>query len=173
MFFFLLAGIQGDAAPDTSLYLPIWRQAEALKTVEADESISLFKELLQLPQLEGDSLLANAHFELGLLYDQRSDYTNAHAHLDSAQALYRSIEHTRGVMRTTNSKGVVFLRQGSYDTAFDQFLNALELSIELNDNTTRITTLSNAGHVMFYQSDYDSAMEFYAEAERIARDNNL
>lgn len=135
----------------------------------SNRAYDYLEEAVELARTESPEELGVALYNLGIYYDTRSDFENALFFLDSAEVTCRSLGQDEWLTKTTNSKGVVFLRQGRYEAALSNFLETIALADSQKDIETKIVALRNAGHVAFYQNSLDDAMEYYQRATEIAR----
>ncbi|MDG1261851.1 MAG: hypothetical protein P8H59_10015 [Flavobacteriales bacterium] len=78
----------------------------------SNQAYTYLEEAVALARSESPEELGVALYNLGIYYDTKSDFDKALFHLDSAETTCRSFEQDEWLTKTTNSKGVVYLRQG-------------------------------------------------------------
>ena len=68
---------------------------------------------------------------------------------------------------TLNSMAYIFRYQGDMVKSLENYLNALQISEELGDNTGTAEILNNIGVLYDYQNDADNALEYYGKSLKI------
>ena len=68
---------------------------------------------------------------------------------------------------TLNSLAYIFRNQGNMGKSLENYMKALQISEEVNDNTGTAEILNNIGVLYDYQNDTDNALEYYGRSLKI------
>lgn len=68
--------------------------------------------------------------------------------------------------------GIAYDYAGSYDTAMQQLIRALEIYEIINNDDGKAHVLNNIGSVFFYQRNFEKATQYWEQAIAIKRKNN-
>lgn len=113
------------AAEEESLQ-KILDQAALLQQADPDSAISLLMHA-DVPSIgEESDEFSEVLFKLGVIFEQTSAYDKAMFYLDSAEHVGRRLASHLLISKALNSKGVVNLNRGVYDSALEHFIQALE-----------------------------------------------
>ncbi len=122
--------------------------------------------------LKDPSLLANAHYQLGIISDRAGDLKDARRHHTLALELNRSIGHTGHVADSLGRLGSIARAERNNDGA----LACYEESIALYRDTDNITgvgvTFVQMGTLAKFNNDHERAIGFFRQALDIAAANN-
>ncbi|MDP4827349.1 MAG: sensor histidine kinase [Flavobacteriales bacterium] len=155
------------AAEEESLQ-KILDQAALLQQADPDSAISLLMHA-DVPSIgeESDEFF-EVLFKLGVIFEQTSAYDKAMFYLDSAEHVGRRLASHLLISKALNSKGVVYLNRGVYDNALEHFIQALEEAEYTDKQEVKISAITNAGHVAFYQGNLSDAMNYYKRGNEMA-----
>lgn len=143
-------------------------QAALLQQADPDSAIQLLMQAEAPPIGEESPEYFEILFKLGVILEQTSAYDKAMFYLDSAEHIGRRLESHLLISKALNSKGVVFLNRGVYDSALEHFILALEEAEYTDSQEVKISAITNAGHVAFYQGNLSDAMEYYKRGNEMA-----
>ncbi len=141
------------------LYSSCGKPEEAIERQQ--KTVTLFSNI-------GDKLSkADALFRL-------ADYQQDAAHLDAAlntyeeaQALYRDLENTEGVIDCLNQIGVIHKDLANYTQALPIYYEAYDLARKNGLANKLASTCVNIGVVLKNQRQFDEALSYYRRAEEI------
>ncbi|WCT10952.1 tetratricopeptide repeat-containing sensor histidine kinase [Mucilaginibacter jinjuensis] len=112
----------------------------------------------------GKAMILN---QLGMINDNRGQFTESQNNYHEAYSLYKSVGQTKGMATVTIRLGVVELRKGNYDKAIAFFLQALQLSESIKDPMGIMEANITLGEGYMGQHKYDTALRYLKTAEKI------
>lgn len=163
--------------------------ARELGSTNPDTSILLSTQALQLSEKQNwKKGVARSFHELGWFYTVKSDYSKALDCNFKALAIWEKLEKNPDSQNpkslilnrkssTLGNIGIVYLYQGDYLKALDNYLKALKIDEELKDKNGIAKRLGNIGNVYNSQADYPKALDYYFKAlkmsEELGNKNNI
>ena len=111
--------------------------------------------------------IANAHHNIGNIYDDKDNYPDALKNYFASLKIREEIGDKKGISASYGSIGIVYKEQGDYPKALEYYFKALKLFEELGDKNTIAKTLGNIGIVYRNQEDYLKALEYYFKALKL------
>ncbi len=98
-------------------------------------------------EAESDYYVSENHNMLGLIYNAKKEYDLAEKHLDSANMGFEKAGNEEGKMSTASYRGFLYRSQGMYQKAKVEYQKTLELSKELEDIYSRVSTYTDLADV--------------------------
>jgi tetratricopeptide (TPR) repeat protein len=126
-----------------------------------------FQESRTLSAKLGNPLeLANAEYNLGVLYLHRGDFAQATAAAEHALALDEGLGHIALMTRTYLLLGACYQAQGELTRAEPFYQRATEMSRNLGDQSGIAIGLTNLAELAGERGEFDQACSFYEQALR-------
>jgi tetratricopeptide (TPR) repeat protein len=115
--------------------------------------------LKKLASTTNDTARVWALHDLAIVYLYSNNDSSAWF-AQQAMVLSKKINYTRGEIRSMNDIGNVLSITGSYSSAIEIFLSALEKSENLKDETMKATSLGNLAEAYNEQGDFKQAIRY-------------
>jgi len=90
-----------------------------------------------------------------------------------AKKAYEKSENLKKIGRTLNEIGIIYDQQGLYSDALDNYLKALDFSIENDDIESEVLINNNIGVIYDNMNNSEMALKYYSNGLEKARINNL
>jgi len=114
--------------------------------------------------------IAQALYNMGLVFKYWHKFAQAHECFDKALQLYEQHKNTRGLAAGYSGKGEVFQESKNYDAALEYYEEkSLPLRRKAQDRTGEATTLKNIGTLYADLEDWQKAREYYETAHEMAK----
>lgn len=131
-------------------------------------AINAYQQALSLASSSSlQSWVADAHYELALLFMPLGQLNNAENHLRQAIESYRLLDNMLGVAMSHNTLGIVQRRQGMRDLALKSYDTALAISQSVNNKYYIAKALDNMALAYWESDDYQSASQTYAKTLQV------
>jgi len=108
--------------------------------------------------------IADAHDQLGFVYQSKYDYTNAMEEFVAARKIRDDLNNTKGIATSKNNIGKVFLLQEDTDNGELNLVQAMELRREIKDMKGLAETHKNLADLYLIKKVYGKARENYEAA---------
>ena len=122
--------------------------------------------------LKSPADLAWAHLHLGIILTHQGDYTSAHASLNEAESLYKSMEDQLGLGQTLFRQSNLSFLEGNLAQALRKAQRSLVLMGEDAPAQDRSGAHARAAGIFATQGELDKAREEYDAALKIAEQND-
>jgi len=133
---------------------------EVLDMKMPKEATKFAQEALDLSvQMNFQEGIANAHDQLGFVYESKYDYENAMEEFVSAQKIRDTSMDKKGIATSKNNIGKAFLLQGDTDNGELNLIKALELRREIADKEGLAETHKNLADLYLTNKVYGKARE--------------
>jgi signal transduction histidine kinase len=113
------------------------------------------------------------YMNLGTLYLQQDDTTNATYHLNKAVEISRYLPVNDKVISLYNIVAILYAVKGQNDKAFERFMNNLELSNNQKFVMSHIECLSYLGSYFVESGETEKALGYLREGLEVASKNKL
>jgi len=174
---FPVSGLAAHCPPDSLLALLKQPQAQdSLFTIHSqlyqhyhdqDPTLARYhaEQALQIAQdLDKLSLTFKAMDQLGVWYQNRSQYDSALLIFEDALNLAQQEKDAAKMLSMHNNIGVIYFRKGDYETSVQYFLQSLKEAEKLSDSTSLAGGLNNLGSIMYLQGHYEQALDYYQQS---------
>jgi CHAT domain-containing protein len=141
------------------------RAAALLARNAPAEALPLLQPLVEPGAIDDPALLMEAHYHLGLGYQQRSEYALALSHYGRALDLSRTVPSPRFEGSSLNGMGMVFKNKGDYAEALANCRKALSVFESFGDPEGAGQAWKTIGAVHDLQGDYRAALGAYQKAK--------
>jgi signal transduction histidine kinase len=111
--------------------------------------------------------VANMLNQLGMIDDNRGEYSASTQKYQQALSIYRSQKDAVGEAAVIVRLGVVELRKGNYDKAIGYFLQSLKVSERSKNTQGRMEAYLTVGEGYMGQKKLDVALKYFQIAEKI------
>lgn len=124
-------------------------------------------------QLKDKSKLAVALNNIGLVYDDRTEYNKALKYYMESLALAENSEKGKWQMGSTlNNIALIYQTQGKYEDALAFHNRSLKIKKEINNRKGVGSSLHNIGLVYKLMGEYEKSLEYYFLALTVRKENN-
>jgi len=122
-------------------------------------------------EMEGDkkTVAASIH-ELGTIYQEQGNYSEATKHIKHSTALFLDIDDKEGAASSMQVLGIIYQEQGNYAEAIKQYQQSLNLFREINDKYGIANVLHQLGIVYQRLGHYSEAINFYKDSLAIRKE---
>jgi len=131
-----------------------------LETMHRDSLIRL------LPKVKEDTNGVQLYINLGQLYETNEPEV-AKYYYRKAGTLSQKIKFPRGVIQYINNYTYLLNMQGLYDSSLTLNLQGVEIARETKDSLNLAKTLFNAGTSYRCLEEYENAVKYYEEGEKL------
>ncbi len=132
---------------------------------DLQQSEAYAKKALELArQRSQDGQLALACDNMGMIYLERYDYTNAMKQFVESLKIRDALQDQHGIATSKNLIGKVFFLQEDMNSALTNLNTALEIRKTINDQEGAADTHENLGSVYLFKKLYGKARESYTRA---------
>lgn len=132
------------------------------------EAVASFKKAIELAK--DNNSLADAGYSLNSLsfiYLMNGNMTASQSAADSALAIFKNLQNNWQMADSYITLGNIFNQKQEYQKAVESYQTSDSLYSLEKDNVSRSTSQNNIGNVYFYQSDYDAALQYFFESEKL------
>ncbi|MCD4653684.1 tetratricopeptide repeat protein, partial [bacterium] len=142
--------------------------AKAYMGTSLEKSLDYGQKSVETAKALGNSkVIANALLNLGVIYQNLSNYGKALECQKEALQIAESIGSKDGIAKSTNNIGSIYLYQGDYDKALDNYLISLKLQEEIEDKMGISMALNNIGYAYDKLMNYDKALEYFTNSLKL------
>lgn len=132
--------------------------ADLYYQIDNDSSLHYGKQCLKQAQKAADTIdLANAHNNLGYIYDDLNDFDRSLHHFKEALNYFNALLDTAYIAECLHNIGYVISRSHNQALSLTYFLRSIELAEEINDTTTLSDGYSNLAGYYEYLENYETA----------------
>ncbi|MEO9801921.1 MAG: tetratricopeptide repeat protein [Reichenbachiella sp.] len=129
------------------------------------QAIVNFQRALDLAELDkNESLQADIHNSLGLLYEDLKEYSKSLESFQTALDYYARSDDGKSRANLINNMGIVHFKSGSYTFSKKYYQESLALKMSLGDSSTWSSTLLNIGELYLTIEELDSAEQYLRQA---------
>ncbi|MFT3826773.1 MAG: tetratricopeptide repeat protein [Chitinophagaceae bacterium] len=140
-------------------------KTESLAKAEPDSAYVVLKELMTQAQEKKDPLTEGICLQqIGLVFYNYSNYTQAVDHLLQAEKIFRELKASDRLAKNLNYLGEVYYSNKQPQLAAKQFNEALQLNTHLKNYAGVAFTYGNIGHLYEKRFIYDSAYMYQQKA---------
>ncbi|NNM93943.1 MAG: tetratricopeptide repeat protein, partial [Bacteroidia bacterium] len=131
-----------------------------------------YKKALKLKQELGDKNgMANVYNNIGLLYEDQSDFPTALDYLFTALDLWNGMGDKKGTARSYNNIGIIYEQQKDYKGALGYYLKSLGLWTELNDKAEMANLYNNIALISEgSNNDFMGAIDNYEKSLALGKE---
>lgn len=130
-----------------------------------EKSVALSDSILTVALETNDGgSIADAHFNLGVGYLYKDDYSSAFHHLRKAETMFTNQNRNKEAFQALNKIGLTFQRNGQLDSALAYFYEAKELQESENYTEGLADSENNIGNTYMFQGKYQLATKFLENA---------
>ena len=115
---------------------------------------------------------ATALNNIGLVFDDKADYTKALEYYLKALTIVEKENQQRLIANITNNVAIIYQNQGKYDLALDYHYKSLKIKEKIKNSRGIGSSLHNIGLVYKLKGDYDKSLEYYFKALAARKANN-
>lgn len=147
------------------------KAAEGFSTEYPDSALHIFLDILaQSKKLNYSDGFVSAHLNLGNAYAAKGDYTKAFTSINTAIEYCKlSGRETQHLATLYNNKASIYLFQGKYPEAMDNFSLAIDATEKYTSNFPVDQLYCNIGLVLYYLKEFDKALYYLDKAETSVR----
>lgn len=138
-------------------------------------SLEYYNKSLHIAKNSKDSIgVFQAYNNIGNLYRQQNSNEKALAYYNKAYSIKKARFNTKNVTTIKNNIAGIHYENKDYDLAITAYLESINLSKEINDESTNLTTAFNGlGFVYLETKQFSKALGYFAEAEKISLKNDF
>ncbi len=140
------------------------------------ETVKLDKTQLKSTRKTRD--FADTYVFIGNAYKDNGNLPDALKYYLKAKKIYKELDYKQGEVTVSGSIGLIYLKEEKYDSAEEEFKNAIKVSesIPANEENSELTTnlaitYGNLGRTKAYQEDFAQAIDYLNRALEIDRDH--
>ena len=169
-----------NAKEDTAKINALNALAYEFRTDKPDTAIYLAKQALAISETFDYKIgLADAYVGIGTAEISLGKYEEALRQLTSAKNIYerllladakRSLKVKKKLARTYNNIGNVYINEGNYPKALENYFASLKIKEEIGDKNGIAISYGNIGAVYYYQGNYSKALENNFAALKIRKE---
>lgn len=139
--------------------------SEYLRSKDPDTAIYYAESFLELAQdLGDDPRTAQAHFILGVCYNELGLITIGIEHFNVSREMYEVLQDSFGMARVLNSFGNLWISEGNYDQALEYYNQCREIFKSLEKTNYLPSIYLNIGTVYDFKQEHSKAQAFYFRA---------
>jgi signal transduction histidine kinase/tetratricopeptide (TPR) repeat protein len=116
--------------------------------------------------------IAVFHSRIGVLYNDKGDYTKAVDHFEKAYSTFASSKDYFNAASVLNNWGAAYQHQSVYDKATEKFFEALKLAEDIPNNYLIAICLGNISKIYSAQSDYQKGLDYAFKALELQRSDS-
>lgn len=138
-------------------------------------SLEYYNKSLHIAKNSKDSIgVFQAYNNIGNLYRQQNSNKKALAYYKKAYSIKKARFNIKNVTTIKNNMAGIHYENKDYDWAITAYLESINLSKEINDESTNLTTAFNGlGFVYLETKQFLKALEYFTEAEKISLKNDF
>lgn len=130
-----------------------------------DSAIQFLEKSLALStEINYEEGTAEANFSLGYIHNIRGKNSIALKHSMAAKDFYKKEGKRIELSDALNQMGIIYDYMGLYAEALDNYLQAREIAIEVQDVKAEILIINNLGVIYDNMGNPDEALKYYEEA---------
>lgn len=139
-----------------------------------DEALIYYNRAKDLAiKINNRSKLAGILNNIGLVYDDKADYTTALKYYLEVLKMVDTIDgNKRQLAGTLNNVGLIYQNLKNYDEALRYYSRSLKIKEEIGNKKAIGNSLHNIGLVYKLKGEYDKSLEYYTKALAIRRESN-
>jgi tetratricopeptide (TPR) repeat protein len=126
------------------------------------KALTLSEELNYLPGIE------RAYFCLGFVYDWKDEPMKSNEYYEKAFQILEAAGNKRGMAAALNNIGKNYMEWENYPKALEYFLRSVSLEETIYDGKPVEPGYNNVATILYYQGDFEGAMEYRRKALRKA-----
>ncbi|MFZ1807562.1 MAG: tetratricopeptide repeat-containing sensor histidine kinase [Cyclobacteriaceae bacterium] len=135
------------------------------KYKESEEA--LLKALTMTRERDINILEPDIISRMARLYLRKNEFESAYRYYDSAEMLHAKTQNEYGLAESILGKGRVALKQGKFDDASNQILEALNISKRINARTLEIECYRTLSQLYEDRDDYKSALAYTKQSKAL------
>jgi serine phosphatase RsbU (regulator of sigma subunit)/Tfp pilus assembly protein PilF len=112
-------------------------------------------------------LLGRAYQNMGLVYDDRSDFDKATSYYFMALDIFEKLHDENNAAHALNNIGIVYESQNKLDLSLDYHRRSLAKERIVGDKGGIASSLTNIGLIMKKRGNMDSSMYYYSESLKL------
>src|SRR5258706_10449367 len=117
--------------------------------------------------------MAETYFTFGRTLYAQSMFAEAIKNVDTSYMLYKKSRNAEGICWAVVLAAWIYEASGNHEKAFELARESLNLAIKNNDDLLRRAQLSLIGDLFRDIEDYQTALEYYHQASKNAKDGAL
>lgn len=114
--------------------------------------------------------IAEINFTMGLLYENKSDYSKAIEYLLQAAQIFKLSNIKLGFARSNGELGNVYYNKADYPNALRYYLMAVDGYDEIGNKKGVAANLGNIGSIYWQLNDNANALDYYERALKIKKE---
>jgi tetratricopeptide (TPR) repeat protein len=115
---------------------------------------------------------ADSYNNIGILYLNQSDFSQAVSNFHSSLKLNEELGNQTAIAMINNNLGVVYYSKGDYKTTLAYFLRSLKARESLNDKKGISESYNNIGIVYGFLKNYDQALGYHLKSLKTREEMN-
>ncbi|QKZ15053.1 tetratricopeptide repeat protein [Spirosoma sp. KUDC1026] len=119
---------------------------------------------------ENDFLLASNLFQIGRIFYDLFDYTEANEYYQKSLTIFRKIGNTFEECILLNNISQIHDAIGNYDLALSYLQQSLALQDDIGDSDLEASILNNIGQIYYVWGDYNTALEYLERSLSLTQD---
>jgi len=108
--------------------------------------------------------IAAALRNIGIIYENQSDYAKALIYANKALALNTEIGNKKGIADNYCDLGILYNDQGNYTGTLEYCFKSLDIYKQINNQKGVVSQLSNIGLAYYSMGSYPQALDYYFQA---------
>ncbi|RIV21204.1 tetratricopeptide repeat protein [Fibrisoma montanum] len=131
---------------------------------EKEAEIERLQKQLRLADIDNRVLLLYLNQQIGNLYYQLSQFSEALPYLEQSLKLARQIGDRAGEGTTLNNISQIYDAKGDYETALHYLEQSLSIRQQIGDRAGEGTTLNNISQIYDAKGDYETALHYLEQS---------
>lgn len=142
------------------------QEAEQLyKSGQFQKALEIYQKVLAIYRQSGKKDdIAKTLYNIGRIYDQKSQYLQAKDFFSQALVIFREIDDQQNLSDTLNRLGAIFNYLGEYPKALDFYQKALLITQKLDNRKGTADILNNIGGIYESRGDFSQALKYYQQS---------
>jgi len=142
-----------------------------LRSNKYDEAKEALLKALSITRERDINILEpNIISRIARLYLRKGEFDKAYKYYDSVEMLHAKTQNEYGLAESVLGKGRVSLKQGKFDDAANQILEALNIAKRINARTMEVECYSALSQLYEKREDYKSALA-YTKQSKVLQDS--
>lgn len=108
--------------------------------------------------------VAQAYNDIGILYMDKQDFTNALISYDKSLAIRQKLNDKNGMAAVYVKKGIIYQRSSKFEKALENGLKSLELYDALKNDFGKATALHNVGVANYGIGNLEPSLDYFKQA---------
>lgn len=131
-----------------------------------DSALTLFQKVLEIKISLNDTLgIAGAQNNIGLVYDEKSNYPESLDHYFKSLRLYESLNDQEfNTAMVLGNIGIVYKKQKDYDKSFEYYEKALGIYDQVNSEFGKTVTNGNIGSLLIQLKRFEESISYSESA---------